>query len=108
MIRKALVRVDGIEAALFEEDKRTGSYCLKYLSNYEGRAISLSLPIRRDDYHFNNFPSFFDGVLPEGFQLEALLRKTKLDRSDYFGQLLEVGADLPGNVTVEWQKEEMI
>jgi len=38
--------------------------------------------------------------LPEGFQLEALLRRKKLDRNDHFGQLLLVGGDTVGAVTV--------
>ena len=38
--------------------------------------------------------------MPEGFQLEALLRQRKLDRNDRFGQLLQVGADTVGAVTV--------
>jgi serine/threonine-protein kinase HipA len=32
--------------------------------------------------------------------LEALLLKYKLDRKDYFGQLIQVGNDLVGAVTV--------
>ena len=51
--------------------------------------------------HFDKFPSFFDGALPEGPRLEALLRQAKLDRTDYFGQLVTVGADLVGAITVE-------
>jgi serine/threonine-protein kinase HipA len=52
-------------------------------------------------YEFKTFPPFFDGLLPEGAQLEGLLRLKKLDRSDYFGQLISVGQDLVGAVTVE-------
>jgi serine/threonine-protein kinase HipA len=33
--------------------------------------------------------------------LEALLRQCKLDRNDYFGQLLRVGKDVVGAVTIE-------
>ena len=33
--------------------------------------------------------------------LEGLLRRTKLDRSDLMSQLIAVGKDLVGNVTVE-------
>ena len=47
-------------------------------------------------YDFAGFPPFFDGVLPEGPQLEALLRHGKLDRDDLLGQLLYVGGDLVG------------
>jgi HipA-like protein len=33
--------------------------------------------------------------------LEAFLRRTKIDRRDYFGQLLAAGHDLVGAVTAE-------
>jgi HipA-like protein len=33
--------------------------------------------------------------------LEGLLRQTKLDRDDLMGQLLAVGGDVVGNVTIE-------
>ena len=39
--------------------------------------------------------------LPEGPQLEALLRMHKIDRSDTFRQLVIVGADLVGSLTVK-------
>jgi serine/threonine-protein kinase HipA len=40
-------------------------------------------------------------LLPEGGQLEALLRIRKLDRQDLFGQLLAVGQDVVGSLRVE-------
>ena len=46
------------------------------------------------------FRRFFDGLLPEGVMLESLLKKRKLDRHDYFGQLVILGADLVGAITV--------
>jgi serine/threonine-protein kinase HipA len=71
-----------------------------YSSQYTGPPISLTMPVRNEAYEFDSFPPFFDGLLPEGFQLEALLRHKKLDRNDYFGQLLLVGSDTVGAVTV--------
>jgi serine/threonine-protein kinase HipA len=58
------------------------------------------MPVREESYLFDEFPPFFDGLLPEGFQLEALLRQKKIDRNDKFGQLLIIGADTVGAVTV--------
>ncbi len=75
-------------------------YCFKYNIDYAGPPISQTMPVRREIYEFDNFPPFFDGLLPEGFQLEALLRRKKLDRNDRFGQLLQVGADTVGAVTI--------
>jgi serine/threonine-protein kinase HipA len=40
-------------------------------------------------------------VLPEGVMLEALLKQRKIDRNDLFGQLVAVGEDLVGAVSVK-------
>ena len=44
--------------------------------------------------------------MPEGFQLEALLRLKKLDRNDKFGQLMLIGVDTVGAVTIHAQPAE--
>src|SRR3990167_4645232 len=99
-MRKAQVWVHGIEAGLLEE-LATNSYRFTYLADYQGAPVSLMMPIKKNSYEFNQFPSFFEGLLPEGIMLEALLRKYKLDKNDYFGQLLIVGHDVVGAVTIE-------
>jgi len=71
-----------------------------YSPDYTGPPISQTMPVRNGSFEFDSFPPFFDGLLPEGFQLEALLRQRKLDRNDCFGQLLLVGADTVGAVSV--------
>lgn len=75
-------------------------YRFVYAQEYEGPPISLTMPVQEEAYEFTIFPPFFDGLLPEGFQLEALLRQKKLDRNDKFGQLMLIGADTVGAVTV--------
>lgn len=97
-MRRSEVRVDGRRAGVLEEHKV--GFTFTYDDSYDGAPVSLTMPFRGDPYIFDRFPSFFDGVLPEGAQLEALLRQAKLDRSDLFGQLVTVGQDLVGNVTV--------
>lgn len=72
-----------------------------YYDGYIGQPISLTMPVQTKEYSFTSFPPFFDGLLPEGMQLDAMLRLKKLDRDDLFGQLIAVGADLVGAVTVE-------
>jgi len=79
-------------------------YIFEYDEGYHGLPVSLTMPILQKRYEFENFPPFFEGLLPEGPQLEALLRQAKLDRFDYFGQLLAVGTDLVGAITVEEMK----
>ncbi len=98
MPRSADVFMHGIYAGrLVEAGTR---YTFAYAPVYAGPPVSLALPLRPTPYEFSAFPAFFDGLLPEGYALDALLRARKIDRNDPMGQLLAVGADLVGAVTV--------
>ncbi|MDC0357756.1 HipA N-terminal domain-containing protein [Oligoflexia bacterium] len=97
-MQAALVKMHGEPAGVLE--KSLNEYRFTYLQNYKGEAISLTLPVREDPYLFSQFPSFFDGLLPEGPQLEGLLRDRKIDRDDHMSQLVAVGEDLVGAATV--------
>ncbi len=59
------------------------------------------MPVSEKTFEYATFPPFFDGLLPEGMQLEALLKGAKIDADDLLQQLIAVGHDLVGNVTVE-------
>ena len=98
-MRRARVFVHGNVAGVLEE-LEAGRYRFVYDDAYAGAPISLSMPTHQRVYEFDAFPPFFDGLLPEGFQLEALLKQHKIDRHDYFAQLVTVGRDLVGAVTV--------
>lgn len=100
-MRRAEVYVHSIAAGILSELVPARSYQFAYNDDYLGPPISLTMPVRPQTYKFDEFPPFFDGVLPEGAQLEALLRLRKLDRHDSFGQLVAVGHDLVGAVTVK-------
>ena len=98
-MRQSKVFMHGqIAGTLMETD--TG-YSFLYQNGYTGEPVSLTMPIQTKEYYYSSFPPFFDGLLPEGVQLEAMLRLKKLDRNDLFGQLIAVGTDLVGAVTVE-------
>lgn len=97
-MRTALVKNHGQPAGFLEETEQ--GYRFLYSPGYGGDPISLTMPVSREAYAFKDFPPFFDGLLPEGFQLESLLQQTKLDADDYLGQLLAVGLDCVGSVTV--------
>lgn len=98
--RIAEVYVHDKLSGFLKEYERGKKYSFSYLSEYSGPPVSLTMPVREDPYFFTTFPPFFDGLLPEGIQLESLLRRQKIDRSDYFSQLLAVGSDMVGSVTV--------
>lgn len=100
-MRKAIVYINNIEAGAFFELDFLKSYRFQYLHGYSGEAISLTMPVSQRIYEYASFPPFFDGLLPEGHQLEGLLKFGKIDRNDLFSQLIAVGDDLVGNVTLK-------
>ena len=100
-MKKAKVLVDGILAGELQEIEQGKKYRFIYLENYPGPSVSLEMPLIKLVYDYDKFPPFFEGLLPEGIMLEGLLRHAKLDRNDLMGQLITVGGDLVGNVTVE-------
>jgi serine/threonine-protein kinase HipA len=100
MTHKALIKFHNIPCGIIEEIDRGRKYRFTYREDYQGPDISLTMPVRSMPYEEEGFLSFFDGLLPEGQQLDALLRIHKIDQNDYLSQLIAVGADLVGAVTV--------
>jgi serine/threonine-protein kinase HipA len=98
-MRRAKIYNFGNYAGDLIEIEKIKKYKFIYDENYHGPPISLTMPVSKKEYEFDYFPPFFEGLLPEGMQLEALLRQTKTDRNDFFSQLLLVGKDLVGSVT---------
>lgn len=97
-MRKARILVNDIEAGILAKDDK---YRFTYHPDYQGAPVSLTMPLTNKVYEFDVFPPFFEGLLPEGVMLEALLHKYKIDKNDYFGQLIKVGQDVVGAVTIE-------
>lgn len=100
-MRKAKVFFNFRAAGRLTEERPGTHYVFAYDSSYDGPPVSLAMPVRPEPYIFAEFPPFFDGLLPEGTQLEGLLKQKKIDRDDKFSQILAVGADTVGAVTVE-------
>lgn len=98
-MRRARVYMMGEPAGLLEE-MAGGHYVFRYAESYEGLPVSLAMPVAQRDFSFDGFPPFFEGLLPEGDMLEGLLRHRKIDRNDLFAQLIAVGTETVGAVTV--------
>lgn len=75
-------------------------HAFDYLPDYEGPPVFLGWDLKQVHRDWDEFPPVFDGLLPEGVLLEQLLAKHKLDRADKWGQLIAVGEDLTGFVSV--------
>jgi serine/threonine-protein kinase HipA len=100
-MRSAKIFVNDLEAGILTELNFGRKYRFEYIDSYKGTPVSLTMPLSKLVYEFDSFPPFFDGLLPEGYQLEGLLKFGKIDRNDFFSQLVAVGDDLVGNVTVK-------
>lgn len=104
-MRKAVVFVHGKRAGILSEEIAQG-YSFTYDEDYQGEAVSLTMPLHQKRYSYSHFPAFFEGLLPEGVMLEGLLRIAKIDKNDYMSQLMAIGNDLVGSVTVKEMKDE--
>jgi serine/threonine-protein kinase HipA len=104
-MRRAIVMVHGNRAGVLTEVS-SAEYYFEYDENYEGEAVSLTMPLNHKKYGYKSFPPFFEGLLPEGIMLEGLLRIAKIDKKDYFSQLIATGNDLVGAVTVKSMEDE--
>ena len=99
-MKKAEVYQQASLAGVLEElDSRRWRFT--YAAGYSSEPVSLTMPLAQSVHEFDRFPPAFEGLLPEGIQLEAMLRRYKLDRTDLFGQLVVAGQDLVGAVTVK-------
>ncbi len=99
-MRRAEVFLHNQKAGLLEEIEAGTRYRFCYESGYSGPPVSLTMPVQEEPHEYAVFPPFFEGLLLEGFNLEALLRKNKIDRNDLFSQLMAVGEDMVGAVTM--------
>ena len=99
-MRKADIYMHNIHAGVLEEITPQTAFRFTYDPAYDGPPVSLTAPVRPEPYEYKAFPPFLEGLLPEGYNLEALLRALKIDRQDLLSQLLAVGMDVVGAVTV--------
>ena len=98
-MRKAAIFQQAILAGIFEE-LPGGTWRFTYEPGYVKKPVSLTMPVTPAAYDFDHFPPWLEGLLPEGEQLEAMLRRCKIDRKDFFRQLVVTGQDLVGSLTV--------
>lgn len=98
-MRIAKVYLHNIFAGILKETEIGKKYVFEYDAGYDGPVVSVTLP-KGKVHEFDRFPPFFEGLLPEGDNLEELLKTLKIDRRDYFGQLLAVGQDTVGAAVI--------
>lgn len=104
--RIAYVYVRNIFAGILSETDFGYSFVYddEYLKKYSS-PVSLTLPLREEEYVSKTLFSFFDGLIPEGWLLNIVSENWKLNQDDRFGLLLVACKDPIGNVSVKGVKE---
>jgi len=80
-------------------------YDTDYLEGEKPLAVSLTLPLQKNEYRSKTLFSFFDGLIPEGWLLNVVSHNWKIDQKDRFGLLLVACKDPIGNVQIKGVKE---
>lgn len=88
------------------ERRDDGGYCFVYLPDYLARPssqpVSLTLPLRREEFHSPVLFPFFSGLLAEGNLKDLQCLMHRIDPNDDFTRLLKTTRhDVIGAVTVE-------
>ncbi len=101
--RTAYVYVKNNFAGILKETDAGYSfiYDKAYLNKDGATAVSLTLPMREDEYTSKTLFSFFDGLIPEGWLLNIVSENWKIDQKDRFGLLLVACKDPIGNVCIK-------
>lgn len=81
------------------------AYDSEYLMSGNASTVSLTLPLRAEEYTSKTLFSFFDGLIPEGWLLNVVSRNWKIDTRDRFGLLLVACKDPIGNVCIKEVRE---
>ena len=80
------------------------TYDEAYLASPKAPAVSLTLPKRPEPFRSRTMFAFFDGLIPEGWLLERVVRNWKLDPRDRFGLLLVACRDCIGAVSIRGER----
>lgn len=102
-LRKGYVYVQNNFAGIIAETDEgyVFSYDKDYIKKDNSLPVSLTLPIKTEEYFSNILFPFFDGLIPEGWLLNIASRNWKIDIQDRFGLLLAVCKDCIGDVCVK-------
>ena len=100
--RKGYVYIQDHYAGIIEEteDGYSFSYTSEYLQRPDAVAASITLPLRGDAYEAAILFPFFDGLIPEGWLLDAVSHNWKINANDRFGLLLLACKDCIGDVCI--------
>lgn len=104
-MRQAEVYINKVLAGvLTESDNRmfTFRYDDRYFNSKNSQAISITLPLTKQEYHSNYLFPFFYNMLSEGANKQRYCHLYRIDENDDFGLLLATAnEDTIGNVNIK-------
>ena len=105
--RSAYIYIRNVFAGVLSETDYGYSFLYdeEYLQNENATAVSLTLPLSKNEYRSKTLFPFFDGLIPEGWLLGIVMHNWKISPSDRFGVLLVACKDAVGNVSVRSEKQ---
>jgi len=79
-----------------------GGYRFVYAESFllDGQPIALTLPLQAESFESETIPSFFAGLVPEGWYLSIASAVIKVDAHDTFGLLMRTCGDCIGAVSL--------
>lgn len=86
------------------EDGYEFTYDSDYLAGDNPLPVSLTLPLTERRHRAKTLFPFFDGLIPEGWLLDAVTHNWKIDANDRFGILLVACKDPIGCVSILEEK----
>ena len=103
-MRQCKVYVHGVEAGVLTEKDNPREYVFRYLKDYLEKklpAVSLSMPLREEEYRSKVLFPYFFNLLSEGENRAMQATLLHIDKDDDFGILLATARyDTVGAVTV--------
>ena len=107
--RTAYVYVRDTFAGILKETDSGYSfvYDIDYLKSENPTAVSLTLPLQKEEYTSKTLFSFFDGLIPEGWLLDIAQTSWKINARDRMSLLLACCKDCIGDIgVIEVEKDE--
>jgi len=88
------------------EDGHAFCYDGEYLADADAMPISVTFPLQQEPFLSKQLHPFFDGLIPEGWTLDIVVKNWKLDPRDRMGLLMACCRDCIGAVSIVAEEAE--
>jgi serine/threonine-protein kinase HipA len=109
-LKQANIYIHNRLAGILTENDTGYSFCYdnEYLHSEGAEPVSLTMPLRKEEFISTVLFPFFDGLIPEGWLLDIAYRSWKIDLRDRMSLLMACCKDCIGTVSVIPTEKEMV